>query len=453
MTKKTEITDLTEASIIGVYLVQKMGKPTLDEIVTVAAKKLKAQIDPMLMERALAGCARAGRDFISVLSGQGGKGGQTRKEYCVKDLGRWKAPPEYAMIGDLLPQLLKEPANDAMKTWFDEYEQNSKKPESGDEGGEAKGGKGKKAAAAKGPRGNIVDSYHAFTAKVITLDTLLGSQIPGQYSDYIREKHPSAADELSVQGVFERDDMTGEYVIPSDVMRGWFMVNALRLAGLQDARANYVAFSPIRFKPKSAKEVKAVQVRMNAGKTVLQDGAGNIYDKSLQLKPGEKPYQHTMPVNTKMGASAPKTYEAIPAGQILEIRFSAPTKGLMSPEQLHRLFLEAGVRPRRGLSPARGCRFGKFMLLEWTDHGPLKEIAVDYIKNDIPAEVMAVYGPEINAQFAKLKNVRLTDLKDTSFSGTGGDAEGGFPMPDADELPPLNGHANGHAANGAAPAE
>lgn len=440
MGRRKEITDLMEAQIICVYLVQKMGKPTLDEILETAVAKLNVKMEPQLVRRALEGCSRSNRDFIAILQGQGGKGGQTRNEYCVKDLGRWKSPPEYGLFNDLLPQLLANPANEAMKSWFDEYENahgmkkkagagssaTSAPTEGVDDGdNETVDVKMKKPGAGKKAGGNIVDEYHAYSAKILTLDVLLGSQIAGQYSDFIRSKHPSASDALSVAGVFERDDLTGEYVIPSDVLRGWFMVNAIRYVGLQDARANYVAFSPIRFKPVG--EVRGVQVTMHAGEQALVDESGDLRTKALALHPGNQAYQHTMPVNTRMGASAPKTYEAIPAGQVLDLRFSAPTKGFMLPEQVHRILLESGIRPRRGLSPARGCRFGKFMLLEFIDHGPIKDISVDYTLADIPANVMEVYGPQIRQQYAKLKNVRFTNLKDAAFNSNGDPEHGAFP--------------------------
>src|SRR6266849_5953461 len=98
----TEITDPTDIKIIGVYLVQTLGHPSLDEILEVCRNKIKCEIHPHLMEAALKGAQKQG--FVATGSKRNTQN-QTVTSYTMKNL-IWKQPPEYAHILDLLPVLL-----------------------------------------------------------------------------------------------------------------------------------------------------------------------------------------------------------------------------------------------------------------------------------------------------------------------------------------------------------
>src|SRR5713101_816371 len=148
----TEITDPTDIKIIGVYLVQTLGHPSLDEILEVCRNKIKCEIHPHLMEAALKGAQKQG--FVATGSKRNTQN-QTVTSYTMKNL-IWKQPPEYAHILDLLPVLLHTVRRSEWKAFFDEKE-----------------GRGER----KKRRGNDIDDYHAFRVKIVTLDPLLGSQI------------------------------------------------------------------------------------------------------------------------------------------------------------------------------------------------------------------------------------------------------------------------------------
>ena len=363
--------DMMQVTLVAVYLVQRLGQPTLQEILKTASEKLGAKIHHKTLDRALKGASHRG--IISINQHQQ-PGGVTVKVFNMKDVYRWKQPPEYAHIMDLLPVLLQTPEAEKIKGWFDKQE-----------------GAGK----AKKIRGNIVDDYHAFRVSVMTLDPLLGSQIASQYTDDIRKRFRDDMDVpegVEVDGQFQRDELTGEYVIPPDVLQGWFITNACRYSGLQDARGLYIAFAPARFRP-------------------------------------HKPVtQYVLPVNSARGVSAPKPYEAIPSGQPIEINFIAPTKGVLTGPQYEKLFSIAGLRPRRGLSPARGRKFGRFIVTKFEDLGAVKETGIEYLVPDVPAEILnGEHGKYLRDAMKRLHGVSLS----TNFIGPQDDpSEEPFPMPE-----------------------
>lgn len=365
--------NLAEVGLIAVYLVQKNQFATQDEIIQLGKDKLVCELDKDVLDRALASCKKRG--LIAEERRKVDK--QSRKVYSLKNLS-WKQPPEYAHVTDLLPVLLHTKELAAIKGWFD--------------GKEDKG-------AAKRRRGNDIDNYFAFRVRAKTLDPLLGSQIKCDFTEQVKSEFPSDADALEVDGVWQRDELTGDYIIAPDIMQGWFITNACRYSGLPDARGTYLAFSPIR------------------------------------IRPNKPPYQYVLPVNSsKTGPAAPKPYEAIPAGQDIEINFLAPTKGGLSPEQYEKLFLIAGLRPRRGISPARGRRFGRFLVTSFETVGAVKEIGVDYLKSDIPEKILAEHQEYITDSFRRLANVNLS-----STQGMGDEEEEEAPFPISNGASKTNG--------------
>jgi hypothetical protein len=367
--------DLLEVTLVGVYLIQKLGKPLTKEIQQAAREKLKCLIHPRTLERALDGAKSRG--FIAKLDVQV-ETGEVATCWKMKDM-QWKQPPEYAHIKDLLPVLLHTDEANTIKDWFD-----------------AKESKGK----TKKTRGNIVDDFHAFEFTAITLDPLLGSQINCQYSDAIKKEFPTSLDteEVEVDGIWQRDELTGEFIIAPDIMQGWFISNAARYCGLPEARGLYLAFAPVRIRPR---------------RIFPSNGKGEVY-------------QYVLPVNSsKSGPSAPKPYEAIPAGQEITVRFLAPTKGCLSPEQYEALCIMASTRPRRGISPARGRRFGRFMLTSFKDYGPVKDGDLSWLRHDVPEEIMAEHGAYLKEAIERLKGVNLT----SGFTGTATEGAPETPFP------------------------
>lgn len=324
--KTIELTDMNKITLVAVYLVQKLGKPTLDEIIETAISKLNTNFDKKLLLRALKGAAK--RAIVGIEQSQQPDGKNVT--VAVMKTMAWKQPPEYAHVTDLLPALISTPALESVKAYFDSLE-----------------GKG----SSKATRGNDIDDFRAYEVKGTTTDLWLGSQIPDEYSNAVRVKWPNSLKDDEIESIWERDILTGDYVVANDCIQGWFRTNITRLAGLADARANYFAFTPIRF-PADTKVMQKV-----------------------------------MPVmNSKTGASAPKKYEAIVPGQPFKITFTGPVKGGLAPEQLEKLFILCGIRPARGLSPARGKRFGHFKVTSFKCLGTVKDSDLDWIGDHLNDE-------------------------------------------------------------------
>src|SRR5437764_3551711 len=94
--KKIVKDDISEVKLIGVYLTQKIGMPTAEEIISVAEDKLGCIIDKRTLERALHGASKQSiiaRERKKISS----KGGQLQKVYSMTRMN-WHAPPEYAHV-------------------------------------------------------------------------------------------------------------------------------------------------------------------------------------------------------------------------------------------------------------------------------------------------------------------------------------------------------------------
>jgi hypothetical protein len=329
-----KVKELIEIMLIGVYMIQKMGKPTHKELKEAIKAKLFASVHTATLKRAMEGAASGG--FIAIHRPQV-EAGTTETAYKMKNLS-WKNAPEFAHIGDLLPVLMATEEAQAIKDWFDGQEGNG---------------------TSKKKRGNLVDDYRALRFTCISTDPLLGSQIPCQATDTVRKAFPTniEKDKIEVEGIWMRDGLTGEFIIPQDVLQGWFASNALRYLGLPEARAAYVAFSPVRITPKGKVE------------------------------------QLVLPVMSARGPSAPKAYETLPPGQEFEINVLTPTKGLMTVEEFERVILLAGLRPKRGLSPARGRRYGRFLVTSFQDLGAVNGSgSLAFLESDIPTTLMDEHG-------------------------------------------------------------
>lgn len=359
--KSTRLKDMTAIHIVGVYLTQKLTFPTSKELREAARTKLGSIIHPSTLERAMKGAASAG--FISVLQKQV-ESGKTETAYKMKNLS-WKSPPEFAHIGDLLPVLLKTGEAQAIKNWFDKQE-----------------GEGSK----KARRGNDIADYRALRWRCISTDPMPGSQIPCEHTDRVRAEFPTNIenDSVEVDGIWERDQLTGEFLIAQDVLQGWFASNALRYLNQPESRSAYIAFSPVRITPKGDVE------------------------------------QLVLPIMSKQGPAAPKKYECLPAGQEFEINMIAPIKGMLTVEQYEFIVITAGLRPRRGIAPARGRRFGRFMVVGFEDLGPVEPgCDLSFLESDIPPKLLKSHGSYFKEAVERLKGVSgAPEFDPGEFPGT-----------------------------------
>jgi len=345
------IENLTEAQLIATYIVQKMGSATIANIVETAATALDCNFGPNnnLLTQALKGLKK--RDIIAENQRPVGANSKMVKVWEMKKLG-WKSPPEYAHVGDLLPELLRTVELEDLKSGFD------KKEKQGDE---------------KAGRGNIIDEYRSYLLRVRTLTPLLGSQIPSEMMLKARGVHEKDED-ITGNGIFERDLNTKEIIITPDVQRGWFRTNVMHPAGLPAARADYVAFQPIRI-------------------------------------PADAPMEEVvLPVQSANGPAAPKKYEALLPGVEFEIRFSAPVKGFLAPDQLERMLWVACLQPRRGLSPARGTRYGTLLPISFEQLGKVKEGPLDHLLAGVPAELRQQYAGYLDKTVARLSGVKIAGV-------------------------------------------
>ena len=155
-----------------------------------------------------------------------------------------------------------------------------------------------------------------------------------------RFKYPMFTDE---DKIFELDANSGGIIIRPDVISGWFKTNVCRYTGLPDARAEYYQFDPI----------------------ILHPGRANLTQTVLPV------------MNSQRGAGKPASYHTVRPGQFFWLGINAPTKGALTLAQLEKFLHLAGSRPRRGLSPARGRRTGRFRIVGWNNRGPINEAPLD----------------------------------------------------------------------------
>ena len=82
-----KIVDQVQLGLIGVYLVQKLRRPTIQEIQKVAEEKLNCSLHAASLRRALVGASRA--NLIAVLQDRHPDTGNVVEVFSMKDPQRW----------------------------------------------------------------------------------------------------------------------------------------------------------------------------------------------------------------------------------------------------------------------------------------------------------------------------------------------------------------------------
>lgn len=366
------IEDTIEMGLIATFLVQKLGKPTLQEIGAAALAKCGARLPDKTLMRVLKGLAKRG--FIAVENVQLDSG-TTVKGFSMKTLA-WKQPPEYAHISDLLPELLRTPEAEKLKSGFDAQE------DKGDE---------------KARRGNVIGEYRTYRVKIVSVDPWLGSQPPSPMASAVRKKFPTkldsmlAKEEIEIESLWERDPTDGAFVLCNEILQAWMRTNILHRVDLPAARHAYLAFMPIKIP------------------------YGSVTTQQL-----------TLPVQSQSGPAAPKTYEAIMPPVEMEMVVTAPVKGFLMPEQFKRALALAGMNPMRGISPARGRRFGRFLVTDFKIIGGPNKGDLDYLLDGVPEGIMAKYGDAARKVLDDSKGVETSRaVKAADIEGANLDAEDG----------------------------
>jgi hypothetical protein len=327
------ITDIVEASIVAMFFTQKMGKASLSQIHD-KITDMAGEIDKDLLEQALE--ALRARGLLSYARGKVAGEGSVRM-YKPKQI-LWAAPPEVAHLAELLPALVATPEAQKLISAMNAGE---------------KIGEGEK----KSKRGLGYDMYTGVDATFITLDHFLGSQPSSPCLDrLVRESQWNNIKEADLR--FWRDS-SGALVIGADAVKGWLRTG-LRTAGYGDSIVSYIAASPVKIRPKRALQQVALPV--------------------VDLRQG--------------GGKGLTSYEVLQPGERFTIHFRIPTRGFMSTDQFRYWLMAYAPHPIRGLSPARGGRFGRMAMIGYRVVGELRSAKnmLDGVMDDIPDEAKEFYA-------------------------------------------------------------
>ena len=299
---KLEIGDLVQATVLSMYFVQKLGQATLAQILA-KIDEAAGSLNEHLLQQALE--ALRARGLASYASGRTEDGSSVKMWKPRRSI--WAAPPEVAHITELLPTLVATPEAQDLIASFNEDES------------EGRGDKKEK-------RKLGYDDYFDCAATFETIDEMLGSQPASPWLDDIcrRSKYNGVKADLR----FWRDHDDGALVIGCDAMRGWLRTG-LRTLGLGESAAAYIGVGPVKIYPKKP----------------LKQTALPVIDQ-----------------RTGRGTGVP-TYETLQPGERFTVHFRLPSRGLMTPEEFELWLAGYGPNPIRGLSPARGGRFGKVALV------------------------------------------------------------------------------------------
>jgi len=390
--KLVKLVDQIERAMVVAFMVQFRGKVTLQDLKKDLAEKLGVQMHPSTL-KATCEALKKGQfitmELIQTERGDSQMAASMRTTVFPRDIEVAQLPGS-----NFLPRLLATEGAEKIKGWFEKEE---------------------KAGKVKASNTLRYKHVHNFTIEAILLEDIIGSQIPGQRSDEIRRKFPEKNIEqtfvigkkkgkgkgkgkgndeeiiIEVSGLFARCPITGAYLLTTDVLRGWWKSNAMRYADLPEGTGEHAAFA------------------------------------TTYIDPEQGVTQNVLPVQSQHRAAQPKAYECISAGEKITISFTHPTTGLLHPAQIEKLVLLASLRPKRGLSPARGIRYGRFLITKFTDHGPINGMphdhagpppqmangngkgSLDFLLNGLPPKLLKDHGAYLKDAISRLSTVALGD--------------------------------------------
>jgi len=295
------------------------------------------------------------RGFLSLNHGSDDEGNRLDL-FGIRNL-KFQAPPEVAHYSDLLPELLKTPEAEAIKAGLDEKEHQ---------------GETKEKASRLGYR-----DYYLVKARFRTLDPILGGMPKSPYLDKLLRMSENKVD----ADVFFDRDSDGAFVITSDQVAGWLRGN-IRIANKGDVSI-YIGCSPAKFVPEKGRVEQIVLPVISQGK-----GCGLI------------------------------KYEAVRAGVEFDITFNVPAHGVMSLPEFRSFLMLSGLQPIRGLSPARGKRYGRMLLIGFDSVRDTRNVkaAIEMALHTLPEELRKQYESVISEHLDAADGLRLA-------SKGGGEAE------------------------------
>lgn len=324
-----ELRDVVEVSVLSMFFVQKLGKASMEDVFG-KIKDIGGVVNEHLLEQALEGLRARG--LLSYARGKN-KTGESIQMYKTTKV-KWAQPPEVAHIADLLPALV---ATEEAKDIIDVL--NAR---------EEKGDGTKKSKTRLG-----YTDYYELSVTFVTKNPMLGSQPHSPYLQGIVKKSPFPypAEEKGQNILrFWRDEKSGAVVIPSDVIGGWLRTGMRKHFGLGDVAANYISVDDVHIMPEKLDQVALPIIDQQTRKGL---GIGN--------------------------------YELLPKGTEFTIFFGVPKKGISDPMKFVSWLIAYAPKPIRGLSPARGKRFGKLEVVAYNIIGESKSItnALTAVENDL----------------------------------------------------------------------
>lgn len=250
----------TETQIVGIYLCQMLGCPTIDEIQEVMKNKMGIKANKIEIKNAINSAKKRG--LVSINHIQDPKTGNIVDGYSMKDL-RWTNPPEVAHIKNVLPKLLES------KETKEIYEAM--------EGVHTKG-------KTKGGRLPDIRDYVTWEVEFENIVPVLGGQPSNDKSE-----------EKGVQATNKHRRIGKQIWIPGNLMVRTAIKSHLREYNIGDSKALYIKASDYFFTPiKKTEQVICSSPPQRAG----QPGTGLTSYEGLQ--PGEK-FVFTIKFPTKNG--------------------------------------------------------------------------------------------------------------------------------------------------------
>jgi hypothetical protein len=316
--KKIELKEgnIAEISMLALYFVQHIGKASVDDVYQHIIK-IHGHINEHILHQAMEGLRARGMLSYARGSNKLGESIQVYKTAKIK----WASPPEVAHISNLLPNLITTEEGRNIISLLNEAEQ--------------------KEGVKKAKNRLGYTDYYELQVRFMLKTPILGSQPDCPYLRNLVSKSPYPYPPYDKgQSIlrFWRDEDTGAVMIPSDVIHGWLRTGLRVGFGLADSACHYVAVDDVFINPTHIDQVSLPVISMNKGIGI-------------------------------------NTYEILPKRTEFTAYFRIPEKGIADPMTFVSWLAAYVPRPIRGLSPARGRRFGKMEVVDYKVLGKSSSIA------------------------------------------------------------------------------
>jgi hypothetical protein len=316
----------TEMAIAATYVIQKLGRPKFGEIAEVLRSPLGIDVNSGTQLRDVLKSLKA-RDIVSINKDADTDGTQY-DYYSLKSI-KFASMPEAAHIKDLLPKLLEDDGARQLKSKLDGMEV---EPDS-DEVDEKK---------SKARRAKYTDS-HQYSAVFELQERIYGGRMINPSLQFLIDKSDHKVkldarkkDQPTINLFFDRA-ADGAILIHCAAVRGWFSSALPRLTPHSESVGqNHCGFDEVKIYPQ-----------------------GGVHMTTLPV----------MPKDFRQSGGVPQTHETLMPGELIMVRFWAPTRGFMTPDEMKAYIAWLGQHAQRHLSPARGSETGKMKLLTFVDHG------------------------------------------------------------------------------------